>query len=82
MKKVGIADLKARLSEHLRAVRAGRTLVVCDRDVPVALLSPHAPDRSLEIRAATRKPSELTLPPPPPTETDGVAVLLGDRATR
>jgi len=82
MKRVGIADLKANLSRHLRAVRAGRTLVVCDRDVAIALLSPHAPDRPLEIREATRKPSDLKRPPPPAAETDSLAVLLGDRAMR
>src|SRR5207244_4161099 len=36
MDTVGIAELKARLSEHLRAVRRGRTLTVLDRDRPVA----------------------------------------------
>ena len=82
MTKVGIADLKANLSKHLRAVRAGRTLVVCDRDLPVALLSPHAPDQPLEIRQASRSPRELELPPPPAGATDSLAVLLEDRAAR
>src|SRR5438309_2184879 len=36
MDTVGIAELKARLSEHLRAVRRARTLTVLDRDRPVA----------------------------------------------
>ena len=38
--KVGIAALKARLSEHLRAVRKGRTITVLDRDTPVARIVP------------------------------------------
>jgi antitoxin (DNA-binding transcriptional repressor) of toxin-antitoxin stability system len=37
MKTVGIADLKARLSEHLRTVRRGGSLMVVDRDRPVAV---------------------------------------------
>jgi prevent-host-death family protein len=41
MRKVGIADLKAHLSEHLRKVRAGRTLTVLDRDTPVAQIVPY-----------------------------------------
>ena len=36
MSDVRIADLKARLSEHLRSVRNGATLTVLDRDKPVA----------------------------------------------
>ena len=35
-REVGIADLKARLSEHLREVRRGRELIIKDRDTPVA----------------------------------------------
>ena len=40
--QVGIAELKARLSEHLRAVRKGRTVTVLDRDTPVARIVPYA----------------------------------------
>jgi hypothetical protein len=36
MHKVGIADLKARLTEHLRAVPNGRRLMAFDRDTLVA----------------------------------------------
>ncbi len=31
-----IAELKSRLSEHLRSVRTGRTLTILDRDTPIA----------------------------------------------
>ena len=41
MSRVGIADLKAHLSQHLRKVRAGRTLTVVDRDTPVAQIVPY-----------------------------------------
>ena len=82
MNRVGIADLKAHLSEHLRRVRAGRVLTIFDRDTPIALLTPHDADTPLEIRRATRKPSKLRLPPPPSAKTDSLTVLLEDRASR
>jgi hypothetical protein len=40
MRKVGIADLKAHLSQHLRKVRGGRTLTILDRDTPIARIVP------------------------------------------
>lgn len=81
MSKVGIADLKAHLSEHLRKVRAGRTLTIFDRETPIARIVPHGGDTVLEIRRATRKPSGLRLPPPPAAPTDSLAMLLEDRAS-
>lgn len=81
MKGIGIADLKARLSEHLRAVRKGRTLTVLDRDRPVARIVPYAAE-PVEVRRATRRLRALGLPPPPSTPTDSLAVLLADRSRR
>jgi antitoxin (DNA-binding transcriptional repressor) of toxin-antitoxin stability system len=40
MKAIGIKDLKARLSEHLRSVRLGETLLVTDRSEVIAELRP------------------------------------------
>ena len=81
MKKVGIADLKAHLSEHLRAVKKGRTLTVLDRDTPVAQLVPV--DRgTLEICQASRRARDLPPPSPQVAPTDSLAVLLEDRARR
>jgi len=40
MKAVGVKQLKARLSEYLRHVRAGETIFVTDRDEVVAELRP------------------------------------------
>jgi antitoxin (DNA-binding transcriptional repressor) of toxin-antitoxin stability system len=82
MSKVGIADLKANLSKHLRRVRAGRTVTVFDRDVPIAQIIPLAPDVVLEVRRAIRRPGDLRLPPPPAGATDSLRVLLEDRASR
>jgi antitoxin (DNA-binding transcriptional repressor) of toxin-antitoxin stability system len=50
MKRVRIADLKARLSEHLRAVRAGESIAVLDRDTPIAQLIPAPAPWALRIR--------------------------------
>jgi len=78
MADVRIADLKARLSEHLRSVRNGSTLTVLDRDTPIARIVPYAA-QPLEIRKAKRLLRTLTLPPKPARRTDSVAVLLEDR---
>ena len=40
MKAVGIKQLKAHLSEYVRGVRAGETILVTDRDEIVAELRP------------------------------------------
>ena len=59
MKQVRIADLKARLSEYLRAVRGGESIAVLDRDTPVAQLIPVSELRALRVR----KPPPGSLPP-------------------
>ncbi len=82
MSTVGIADLKARLSEYLRRVRRGGSLTVLDRDTPVARIVPYEAEAPLEVRRASRKPAELRLPPPTDAPTDSLAVLLQDRASR
>jgi prevent-host-death family protein len=81
MNRVGIADLKARLSEHLQAVRKGRTVTVMDRNTPVASIVPYEAE-ALELRRATRRPSELPLPAPLKRRTDSLAALLDDRGGR
>ena len=82
MSDVRIADLKARLSEHLRTVRNGETVTVLDRDTPVARIVPYAA-QPLEIRKATRRLRDLKLPPRPSKRTDSVAlVLVEDRRRR
>ena len=79
--KVGIAALKARLSEHLRAVRKGRTITVLDRDTPVARIVPYTAE-PLETRRATRRPRAVRIPAPPSAKTDSLAILLDDRRRR
>jgi antitoxin (DNA-binding transcriptional repressor) of toxin-antitoxin stability system len=43
MKTAGVKQLKARLSEYLREVRAGETILVTDRDQVIAELRPVPP---------------------------------------
>ena len=81
MSEVGIAELKARLSEHLRSVRNGGTLTVLDRNTPIARIVPYAA-QPLEIRKAKRRLRDLKLPPKPAKRTDSVAVLVEDRRRR
>jgi prevent-host-death family protein len=53
MKRVGTADLKAHLSEHLRAVRNGEEIVIMDRREPIARVIPfEALDEPLIIEPA------------------------------
>jgi antitoxin (DNA-binding transcriptional repressor) of toxin-antitoxin stability system len=83
MSEVRIADLKSRLSEHLRKVRRGRSLTILDRDTPIARIVPwQAGDGSLKIRAplpSAPKLQRVPLPPPIPTGTDIVTLLLEER---
>ena len=81
MTTVRIAELKSRLSEHLRSVRKGRTLTVLDRGTPVARIVPYAAE-PIEVRRATRRLRDLKLPPPPASPTHSLAVLLDDRRRR
>ncbi len=51
MKSVNIQDAKTHLSRHIKRVKRGETLVICDRNKPVAELRPltaeKKPDRPL-----------------------------------
>jgi prevent-host-death family protein len=83
MKRIGIAELKARLSEYIREVRRGHGLVVMDRKTPVARLEPYEPKgEGWGVRRPLRRwPSlqEVPLPPPPHLEVDAVELLIDDR---
>ena len=48
MKDVGVKQLKARLSEYIRLVKAGETILVTDRDEVVAELRPARRQRRVE----------------------------------
>jgi prevent-host-death family protein len=47
MERVGVRELKMRLSHHLKRVRKGQRLVVTERGRPVAMLVPAEPASDL-----------------------------------
>lgn len=59
MKKVGVADLKAHLSAHLREVKKGEVLLVMERSEPVARIVPANQASGLVIRKPTRPFGEV-----------------------
>ncbi len=82
MKQVRIAELKARLSEYLRAVRRGETIAVLDRETPVAQIIPVRDRTALRIRKptpGTPRPNRVRLPKPLKLDVDVVQLLLEER---
>ena len=82
MKQVRIAELKARLSQYLRAVRRGETIAVLDRDTPVAQIVPFRDRPALRIRKPSPDAPALNrvrLPKPLKLEIDVVDLLLEER---
>jgi|SRR5712691_5533559 prevent-host-death family protein len=81
MKNARISELRDSLSEYLARVRKGETVIVYDRDTPIARIEPIAPaDKNapawardaerLGILKPARKPGPpgLSLPPPKPRQ--------------
>ena len=83
MINVRIAELKSRLSEHLRHVRRGRSLTVLDRDTPIAKIVPYEEHGSLlTVRTPpqdAQKLHKIPLPPPLKLRKDIVSLLLEER---
>jgi prevent-host-death family protein len=82
MKQVRIAELKARLSEYLRAVRRGEIIAVLDRETPIAHIVPVRDRPTLTIRKpapGTPPPNRVKLPKPLKLDIDIVDLLLEDR---
>ena len=85
MKHVRIAELKARLSEYLRAVREGESVTVLDRETPVAQIVPVRARSALRIRKralGTPPPNRVRLPKPSKLKLDIVRLLLEERRAR
>jgi antitoxin (DNA-binding transcriptional repressor) of toxin-antitoxin stability system len=80
---IRIADLKSRLSEHLRKVRAGSTLTILDRDTPIARIVPwKVGNGSLKLRTpvpGSPKLQRVPLPPPLRLRGDVVKLLMEER---
>ncbi len=82
MRTVRIAELKAHLSEHLRAVQEGAVVTVLDRNTPIARIVPvEDTAQAVVIRPAKRDWRGLTLPEPSPG-SDIVSVLREERGDR
>jgi prevent-host-death family protein len=83
MNGVRVADLKSKLSEHLRKVRTGRSVTVLDRNTPIARIVPYE-DTSSSLTVRSPLPDapslkQLSLPSPLRLRRDIVALLLEER---
>jgi prevent-host-death family protein len=82
MKNVRIGELKAKLSELLRAVRAGESITVLDRNIAVAQIVPVQHRSALRIRKpalGTPAPNMIPLPKLSKRTIDVLELLLEDR---
>jgi prevent-host-death family protein len=82
MKQVRIAELKAKLSEFLRAVQGGESIVVLDRNTAIAQIVPIGERSGLRIRkpaSGAPAPSKVPLPEAMPLKIDVLELLLEER---
>lgn len=82
VRRAGVAELKARLSEFLRYVKKGQSVTVYDRDTPVARLVPLDGADLLSSRPPTGEYSsvqDVPLPPPLPVGVDVLELLREER---
>ena len=82
--RVQVAELKARLSEYLRAAESGQTVVVTAYGRPVVDLVSHRESvvQSINIRPATRRWGSVKLPRTGIGRTDSLALLIEERRRR
>jgi prevent-host-death family protein len=82
MKRVGIAELKSRLSEFLRVVQGGESIAVHDRNRAVAHIVPIRERHGLRVRKpaiGSPKPNKVPLPKAAAKKIDVVQLLLEER---
>jgi prevent-host-death family protein len=82
MKQVGIAELKSRLSEFLRAVQSGESIAVLDRNRAVAHIVPIRERLGVRVRqpaSGSPKPNKVSLPKITQQKIDVVELLLQER---
>jgi antitoxin (DNA-binding transcriptional repressor) of toxin-antitoxin stability system len=82
MRQVGIAELKARLSEFLRIVQGGESIAILDRKRTVAQIVPVRERSGLRIRKPAPnapKLNKVPLPKPNIHHGDVVELLLEER---
>lgn len=83
MKQVKIAELKDKLSEHLRAVERGAEIEVTDRNRPIARIVPLS-SSSVCLIAPTRDFAQIRdrVYPPAGWRIDSTALLVEEREER
>jgi len=82
MKQVRIAELKAKLSEFLRAVEGGESITVLDRNRSIAQIVPIRPRSGLRIRKPSSNsppPNKVSLPKSAKLSVDVLEMLLEER---
>ncbi|HEV8231470.1 MAG TPA: hypothetical protein VGQ75_03920 [Thermoanaerobaculia bacterium] len=93
MKNARISELRDKLSEYLARVRGGETVIVYDRDTPIARIDPIAPAskdipewvleaerRGIATPPRIRDGKTLPMPPPKPKKPlDLLEALLEER---
>jgi antitoxin (DNA-binding transcriptional repressor) of toxin-antitoxin stability system len=82
MRSVSIAQFKGQLSRHLRQVQSGKSLLVFDRETPIARVIPidAGDDLTITLPASDAPPvGKLKLPTPPRIGVDVVELLVADR---
>ncbi|HEX9287602.1 MAG TPA: type II toxin-antitoxin system prevent-host-death family antitoxin [Thermoanaerobaculia bacterium] len=93
MKNARISELRDKLSEYLAQVRKGETVIVYDRDTPIARIDPIAPAagdvpewvleayrRGIATPPKIRDGKRLPMPPPKPKKPlDLLEALLEER---
>ena len=80
METITISGFKATISEQLRKVRRGKSLIISDRETPIALVSPIGGEPRILIHEpkTTYAPSR----PLPAIEHDPLEYLLEERSHR
>lgn len=94
MRSANIADLRNRLTQYLKEVRAGGEIIVCDRQRPIAKIVPltvedESSDEAALVAAGLMRKAERPLPPSfwkarraSVTARAAAAAVSGDREER
>ena len=80
--RVGVAELKARLSEYLRRVRRGETVTVLDRETEIARIVPLSDADALSVRRPSGRVArirDVPLPTPLGLDVDVLELLAEER---
>jgi prevent-host-death family protein len=75
MKQIGVAELKAKLSEFLRLVQDGESIAVLDRNREIAQIVPVAKRRGIRIRKPVSNSPKISKVPVPKATRQSMDVL-------